>query len=512
MPADGTVTPQSTAADIAEAINRQHTEIIALRAKAAAGDRTETEIRETLANMEASTAQLLRLQKHAALNDNGGSVDGHFIDARYIDEQGKLHLASWTERETLPDGSVDDCKRYGLLDDPRPVGEEIIEFRKRYLEFGIAFRLARSVGRSPWGSVAVKESFRAFKRAGIALPGRTGKLFAEFVRASNGGTGTGAELLSVPTISQLRRPNSLERRLSGLIKHVEVRTPSFKPPAMTGRALPRLRGTTQDDPSRYPVQTPVTSSATKSIVNFALSTILDPIWLADAEQVLAEPMAGVADWVNQGWLDLEELAILHGDTAGTQDTPASWTVGSYFAAAQLSGTDSPVLGFNGVRKNAFGNSNSGSGAGVFSLALHYAALAAMGVHGDKSIMTTGLSTFYKSILGNSAFTSVQNFGQFATAITGTMGSVGKTQITLSDFMPDDFDNTTGKYTGSNAKGEIVYWDPTAFVMYEMMQGAGDFDADYPERGARYVGGTRRMLLDDITVNSEKPAYVLYSAT
>lgn len=495
----------SSAAEIVGAIGRQHEILLKL-------DQSDAKRAELVANMQAEVEGMLRAQKLAAIRDLGANADGQELDSRYVVD-GKLHLGDWTEREVYPDGSTCDVKRHGLLTDPRPQGAELVELRKRYLELGVAYRLARSVGRNPWTSEAVRSSFREVRRLGCALPGRTGALFAEFVRATNGAATTGAELLSTPTLSQLRTPQSLSRMVGGLIEHVAVKTPSFKPPAMTGRALPRLRGVTQDDPSRYSQQTPVTSSATKTIVNFALSTLLDPVWLADAEQVLDAPMAGIADWIAQGWADLEELAALHGDTAGTQDLIASWTVGGYFAAAQLSGTgDSPILGFGGIRKNAFGNTNSGSGSGAFGLTAHYTALAAMGVHGDKSVMVTGLDTYYKSLLGNSAFTSVQNFGQYATAITGQMGSVGKTAILLSDFMPSDFDSTTGKYTGSNAKGEIVYFDPTAFVVYEMVQGADDFDATYPERGARYVGGVRRMLLDDRTVNSEKPAYVLYNVT
>jgi hypothetical protein len=77
-------------------------------------------------------------------------------------------------------------------------------------------------------------------------------------------------------------------------------------------------------------------------------------------------------------------------------------------------------------------------------------------------------------------------------------------------MADEFDSSSGLYTGSNASSSFVYVNPGAYDYYELAEGADDYDAMYPERGAQYIGKVRRGVLTPNVVSGETPCAELYN--
>lgn len=447
--------------------------------------------------------------------------DADLVDARYVMPDGSVRLGKSTEKYTLPDGSEDEYVRQGLLTD-RPVTREQDEAQRAYAGLALAYQRASRYSRkgaNPWTDPLVKRSFRHFRKTMMAIPGKTGaylrKLFTEpelMKRAVSNTSGSGGELVAVPTIAIVRRPADLARRVVGLIRVIEVPASSFKRPVVTGRALAKKRGSITDDPARYPVRTFTTSDDTVTVVNQELTALLDPLWVTETSNILEDPMSLVNDWLMRGWGDSWEISYLHGDTAGShQDAIASWTLGSYFTAGDLDGTNSPLKWWIGLRARAVNDSKTVSAGGTWDASDHFGAIELLGNHaGGRVVSITGLHCLYTQLLDYDKFLTLDAFGQRATLITGEIGSIGGVPVIISEFMSDDFDSSSGLFTGSNSSSEIVYTNADAWTYYEHTPGSDDFDVSYPERGAQYVGGVRRGVLSPTCIDAETPASVLYN--
>lgn len=511
------LTPTSPAADLAGAVNRHRDTLLAMGKDIEEGKRTHAERLEAVERMQAETAVALKAAKAAERVEWQPGGDAALLDARFMLPDGSVRFGARTERVVLKGFPAVDLQMPGLLTDERPVTREHQTLTNAFR--GLA--IARELVRHGWDGAAALESkaAAAFMRAFIALPGRVGAFCRAAMsdgtlweRVINGSSGTGGELISNPTINQIRRPLLLQRRLFGMIPSQVTALSTFKQPIITGHGLLRKRGATSDDPARFPSQRFTTSDASISVVDMVINALLDPNWVRDAAQVLGDPIAFVQRWLDEGTSDTMELALLHGDTAAThEDTLSTWTLNGYYTAGQLDGTDSPAKFWIGARARAFDDSNTGSGGGSFTASTHYAAVAALGNHADKAVMVMGLNTFYTGILANTLFTSYNAMGPAGTLITGKLGAVGQNEIIISEFMPKEFDTSSGLYTGSNKGHEILYTDPTAWMYYELADGSSDYDVSYPERGARYVGMTHRGVLVANVVSTEKPSYVLYNA-
>ena len=250
------------------------------------------------------------------------------------------------------------------------------------------------------------------------------------------------------------------------------------------------------------------------MIDQELTALVDPLWLEDAAATIADPMGLVTGWLAEGWADSWELAFLHGDTNAThQDTLSSWTVGGYYTAGDLSGSNSPVAWWIGLRARAVDDSNTVSAGGSFDASDHFGALELLGTHaGRDPIIVTGLHALYTQLLDYSEFLTLDKLGSMATLITGEVGSIGSTPVVISQFISNDFDSSSGVYTGSNASTEMVYTSRSAWVYYDYVGSSQsrDFDVERPERGARYVGMVRRGLFSPVCLSTEKPAAILYN--
>ncbi len=440
---------------------------------------------------------------------------------RYLLPDGSVRLGRSKDSYLLPDGSTDEVVSHGFLTDPFPVTKEQDVAQRAYASLALAFMRAKRMkaGDNPWKDPLVRKSFNQFRRSMRSVPGKVGNFLrsmfsdpAVMARVVNNTSGTGGELISVPTVSQIRRPADLARRLVGLIPHMEVAAESFKQPTVSGRALAKKRGKTNNDPQRYSVATFTTSDTTLSVVDQVLNVLVDPLWAASASIILEDPMSLVYDWMMKGWADTWELAFLHGDTAGSHgDTINTWTMGGYYSAGDLGGSDSPLKWFMGFRAEAGDDAKTASAGGTWDAADHFSAIEMLGVHaGGNVVAITGLHCLYTQLLSYSGFTTVQNYGDRATLHTGEIGSIGGKPVIISEFMTNDVDSTSGFYTGSNASTSMLYVDLDAYTYYEHTPGSDDYDALYPERGAQYVGQVRRGLLAQNCVSTETPCALLYN--
>lgn len=438
--------------------------------------------------------------------------DTSAVEARYLRPDGAVQLGRVVEKVELPDGSLVDNVRDGFLTERFPVSRE----HKAVVDAFRSYGLAHKVFGGDTNHAIVRKSFVNLRNAALAMPGRTGDFLRSALenrtalqRVIANSSSIGAELFATPTITDIRRPTDLARTVAGLVQVVEVPARTFKQPQITGRAIARLRGSTSNDPSRYPVQTWTTAEASITVKDRAINVLLDDNFTEEAALVLPDPMGFLMDWIEQGDADSLEAAFLHGDTAANhQDTLSSWTLGGYYAAGDLDGSQSPLKFWIGFRARGHDDSNTTDTSGSFDADDHFGALNNMGNLAGGAVMITGLDTFYSELLASSLFTTVDKFGPQATLLPGnTLGAIGTTRIVISQFVRKEF-ASTGLYTGSGSTGVIVYVNPAAWVHYSHSGTNGDWDVTYPEKGARYVGIKRSSVLTTRCLSTEKPVAIL----
>ena len=118
---------------------------------------------------------------------------------------------------------------------------------------------------------------------------------------------------------------------------------------------------------------------------------------------------------------------------------------------------------------------------------------------------------YTQIMVLAEVITMDLFGPRASVAAGQVASVGGTPIIISQMMGNEFDTTSGLYTGSNLGAEIVTVNPAAYTHFTLDAGpSGDFDVLRQERGAQYVGMVRRSVLAPVIPAAETPCFVTYN--
>lgn len=478
-----------------------------------AGDVQRTH--ERIERMIPETRGLMDAAKREARAEWVPAGDAARLDARYLNDAGEVRFGRTTEKVLMPGDNGEpvlvDEVRHGLLTDPYTVTPEHERVHRAYRSWSLARALARKV--SP---AAARELQRApwleFRAAMMALPGQTGEFcrraFTDpnlFKRVISNVAGQGGELVNTPKISDMIRPTDLARRIAGLIPMIEAPASAFKRPIRSGRGLAKLRGATGDDPARYAIQRFTTSDDTITLKDRVVNVLLDVQWATEGGMVLSDPMGMVADWIAEADADSIELAMMHADTAGThQDAIASWTIGSRYSSGDLDGSTSPLKFWIGFRAEAFDRSATVAGGGSLGIDDHFGALGLMKALGNDAVAFTGIYNFYTQILANSIFATVDKMGALATQVTGELGKIGKTPVILTDTLQDEY-ASTGLFTGSGSTDTMVYVNPRAYAHYHHAGGEMEWDVTYPEKGAQYVGMTRRSYLAKTVPSGEVPA-------
>ena len=506
-PVDETVSART----VAESINAIRGAVQAMGGDAARSS-------EKIERMGADLAEVMRQHKAGARVEVEALGNVRDLEHRFLNEDGSVRLGDYTEQIPTPGDETVEAPASGLLTSPS-VTPEMERLRRAYGGYALAFHRAKMVSRNnPWKDPLLRSAWKGFVRAARALPGRVGAYMrsiladkASLTRAVNGSAGNGAELISNPTTTNIIRPYDLARTLPGQIMTRDPGGPTFKDPIVTGRVLGRKRGSTGDDPAQYKHARITTSDTPRSVQNLVMMLLADPMVLQDVSKVLGDPAAFLMDLITRGYADTLEISFLHGDTAGThEDALSSWTLGGYYTAGDLDGTDSPLKLWRGFRAIAFDNAATADGGGTWDFSDQTGALALMKNHAKgRVVQIMGLKTFLSQIVGNSAFVSVYNYGPAATIHTGEVGQIGGVPIIISEFLPSEF-ATTGLYTGSGTSGQIIFADLDSYVYYDLPAGAEDFDQLYADKGARYIGAIRRGLFVEELVSGEIASALLYN--
>ena len=431
---------------------------------------------------------------------------------RFMLPDGGVQLGTVVEKVRAPGDKEDTEISVPGLFTSKAVSREHAEVVSAYAGYALSCRLFKRFGQSSVRKMRAK-AWRNLCVATRALPGEVGATAYRTLtdpelreRAVNSTTTTGGYVINQPTISELRTPAALARRLPGLFMSQGAESSQFYQPTVSGRALSRKRGVTNEDPQRYRTSSPTWGRESLSLTDHQVTVLIDPLWLADFGNVLSDPIGFIHNYIGQAKADTLEFAMLHADTAGThQDTLSTWTLGGYLAAGQMSGTDSMMTAWIGLRARAFDDSKTSDCSGTFDAADHAAALAGLGVHAAKAVMLVGLRGYYTQLIANSLFTTVNSFGALATLQTGQIAAVGDTPVIITEGLQAEY-ASTGLYTGSGTTNEFVYVDPTAWVLYDMA--GSDFDEERPEEGARFVGSVSRNTFVPNVVSTETPVFIL----
>jgi len=431
------------------------------------------------------------------------------VYARYLNEDGSVRLGRSETSYMLPNGAQITSVRHGLFTEPYPVTREAQRVREAYRRYAVAYAYARKISRdNPWTVTLLQRAYGSLRRSCEVMPGPVGvyfrKVFAD-PRAVSNTAGTGAELIAVPTLSDVRRPTDIARRLPGLFQNLDVPASTFKQPIITGYPLARKRGkTVSNDPAPFPVSTFTSSDVTLTVVDRVIQAMIDTLWATDAGLILPDPIGTILDWLEMGDTDSLTLAIMHGDTETShQDAIATWTMGGRYAAGALNGSDSPLRFWGSLRSRAADDGAIVAGGGTFTLAKHVEALDHMGPLAGEAVMLTGLHGYYTQFVGSEELKTVSNVGDRATLNSGEVASYAGKPVVIEQLVPNDFD-TTGLFTGSGATTIVQYVNPSRGTLAHHTGGEGDYDAMYPEKGARYLGMVRRSLFFWNCLDSEKP--------
>ena len=501
-----------------DTINLQRKAVLALRKDLDDGTRTKAEIDDAIGKMGDEIRSL-----HARVKAGSGVVwspggDASDVTRRYIRADGLLQLGTVEEQVVMPSGSVRQYRRPGILTEEKPLTREHADLVNSFY----LYAFGRHIGSR--GVVGASEAADAIWLRNVipaihALPGPAGDALrrmvsdpAEFSRAMNASSTTGGDLISNPTLgSALRTPRTLPRRVASRIGMQRAASKTFTAPIMTGRGLLRVQGAITDDPARAPVQSAATTSSAVTMKDFICNFLVQSTWFRDIASSGIDGMSLVLAWLSQAVADSDELILLHGDTAAThQDTISTWTMGSYLTSGQLDGSDSPIKAILGIRARAHDDSNTASASGAFTAATHFSTLALLGTWGAGAVCTVGINGLY-TLLSNALFTTVDKFGDRATLLTGQLGQIGNTPVDLSEFLPKEFDTTSGLRTGSNAGNIAVYYNPAAMTIWDMEPAdGGEYDVSEPHKGARYIGRTATRQVTFNVPSGEKPAAVLYN--
>lgn len=506
------------AAELASTINRQRSAILTLRKQIDEGKSTEAERAETIARMGEDLRAV-----HARVKQGAGVIwqpggDAGDVTRRYLRSDGLVQFSSTVETVPLPRGGRIQVKRPGLLTDDKPVTREHAALVNAFFRYAFAASIgARGV--SGASEAAQDIWIRGVVPAMQAMPGPVGDFLrtmlsdpATFERAMNATAGTGGELISNPTIGgALRTPRTLPRRVASRIAMQRAISKTFTVPIITGRALLRLQGAITDDPARATPQSQTTTSAAVTMKDLIANVLVQSTFFRDIQSSGMDGIMLIMAFLDQAAADTDELMLLHGDTAAShQDTLSTWTLGSYFASGQLDGSDAPTKALLGIRARAHDDSNTATAGGAFDAADHFGTLALLGNWGQGAICTVGVNGIY-TLMANSLFTTVDKFGDRATLLTGQLGQIGNTPVDISEFLPKEFDTTSGLRTGSNAGNIAVYHNPAAMTLWDMEPAdGGEFDVSEPHKGARYIGRTATRQITFNVPSGEKPAAVLYN--
>lgn len=493
---------------VVDAINGQRGAILDLNKRVAEGVLSHGERLENIERRVADAAEQLRKAKDeaalSALGAHAGLPDSE-VSARYMTPRG-LRLSAGDVSVKLPSGKSGTVRAWGYLDDPTPVNAEQVEAQRAYRALALAGSIMKQRGER--ASELVDTAYTNLMRVLAKTPAAS---LSPQVRAIlDGSAASGLEMLAVPTLSALREPVRLQRRLAGLIRVRTQVSDSWKEVSEAGNAVMRKRSTRTDDPARYERSRFTTSDNTISAHTYVAQTLIDDNLLSNPAAIVSITDRAMA-FLDRMEADTLEIQVLHSDNAGShQDTVSTWTLGGYLTAGDLDGTDSPVRQWVGWRARAFDDSTTASAGGSFDETDWFGTIKLMGNRAVSSglVAVCGIGTYFSEILPNAKFINRDYVGDRATLITGQVTDIGGVPLILSEFMADEYE-TSGLYTGGGGvTGQIVVADPSAYAWDMVPAMEGDWEVNEQHRGAVYIGRKRTYRLTATCLSTDKPTALI----
>lgn len=496
-----------TASTLTDHVNGQRTAILELNRRVEEGTLSQGERLQNLERRVEEATGALRAAKQAAAEEglaaHAGLPESEVV-ARYGSGQG-FRLNSVKRSIRLPSGGTAEVVVPGYLDDPKPVNAEQVEAQRAYR----ALALAGSVFKRK-GAAAAPMVDAAYRNLFVVLAQTPTASRAPAVRAIlDGSAGAGGELLPVPTLANIREPLRLNRRLAGLIAVENHSNESWKEVTEVGNFLMRLRGRRTDDPARYERVKFTTSDTTLAAYTYTGQTLIDDNLVESPDAVVSITDRAMA-FLDRMEADTLEVQLLHSDTAATHQDSAyeSWTIGSYFTAGELGGSDSPIRQWIGWRATAFDDSCDASAGGSFDETDWFGTIKLMGNRAVSDLVAgIGISTYFTHVLPNAKFINRDYVGERATLIVGQVTDIGGVPLVLSEFLPAEFP-TTGLYTTGGSTGQIVIGDAGAWRWDVVPALESEWEVSEQHRGAVYIGRKRTYRLTKRCVSTDKPNAVI----
>lgn len=502
----GSAANQITAGALAESTNAHRAGLLDLERRVNEGTLTNGERIQNLERRVEETKNELRAAKQtaaeAALSSHAGLPESEVV-ARYSTGSG-FRLSAVKRTIKVPSGGTTDVVAFGYLDDPKPVNAEQVEAQRAYRALALAGSIFKRKGdmAGPMVDAAYRNLFTVLAQTPTASR-------ATAVRAIlDGSAGAGAELLPVPTLSAIRSPMRLQRRLAGLIEVETHDQESWKEISEVGNFLMRKRGARTDDPARYERQKFTTSDTTAAAYSYTGQTLIDDNLIQSPSAVVSITDRAMA-FLDRMEADTMEVQLLHSDTAATHQDSAyeSWTVGSYFTAGELGGSDSPIRQWIGWRATAFDDSCDASAGGSFDETDWFGTIKLMGNRAVSDLVAgIGIAAYFAHILPNAKFVS-RDYTDRPTLVVGEVTDIGGVPLVLSEFLPSEFPSS-GLYTTGGSTGQIVIGDRTGWRWDVVSALETDWEVTEQHRGAVYIGRKRTYRLTKRVVTGDKPNAVI----
>jgi HK97 family phage major capsid protein len=379
-------------------------------------------------------------------------------DARlktFVEETGAVRWTAKTKAVQVHGKGTINSEYQGLLDADVPVNDWHEDLQKIAAKRAFA-RLIMSNPHTPKSDLAL---YRHLQSAPRSLQPAITKAFSDTASS-------GAEWIPDEFIPSLYKTFEIPRGLRALLRTVEVDRATVLIPKMTRGGRPYIKGkVTSDNPANYEASTVSTAQSSVTIGGLACRMVIDD---AAAEDSAIAALPTLSAQIAQDLEDAFEDAMINGDTATPhEDAIESWDIRGRWGSTGLGGTSDHrryMMGFRAEAKDR--SSTVDGGAGTFAYSDIVSAMSQMGeLAVQDRILVCSPEMMIKYLLPLSEVLTIQNYGDRATIISGSLASISGMPIVMSRFMGADmngnglFDNATKTQTG------FVIFNTGSYIQY-----------------------------------------------
>jgi len=277
-------------------------------------------------------------------------------------------------------------------------------------------------------------------------------------KAFSDSVGVGAEWIPDAFGTSLYETFQTPRNLRSLFPEVPMDRETMLLPRIDRGGVPYIRAASTDAVANYTASTVGTSQATIRAASLAVLYNIDQDAAEDTIMAIAPALSkAIVSDLEDGFED----CMLNGDTAGTQDTIATWNPRSRWGGGST-GLGSPGdhrRAFDGLRKKAIatgGPCTKGYGA-AFTFTTLMELVAALGeLNGSDRIFIMPPELVVANLLTLTECVTVEKYGPLASILTGEISRIAGIPVVMSRFLTTDM-NTGGVYDNitTNRTGMVL---------------------------------------------------------